>query len=53
MDASNKTEKEKEAAVPSQASKKEIDAIKGELRKILENEANDDMTFRGTILHLK
>merc|ERR1719498_1043645 len=35
----------KEAADPSEASDKEINAIKAELRKILSNEANDDMSY--------
>ena len=39
----------KEAADPSEASDKEINAIKAELRKILSNEANDDMSYGGSI----
>ena len=49
-EGSNNTKKQ--ADVPSQASKTEIDAIKAELRKILNDEANDDMSFGGTILYL-
>ena len=39
----------KDLADPSEASDKEINAIKAELRKILSNEANDDMSYGGSI----
>ena len=39
----------KEAATPAEASKAEIAKIEAELTKILKDEANDSMTYAGTI----
>ena len=40
----------KEAATPAEASKAEIAKIEAELTKILKDEANDSMTYAGTIV---
>ena len=42
----------KEAATPAEASKAEIAKIEAELTKILKDEANDSMTYAGTMLLL-
>ena len=42
----------KEAATPAEASKAEIAKIEAELTKILKDEANDSMTYTGTIVVL-
>ena len=39
----------KKAATPAEASKAEIAKIEAELTKILKDEANDSMTYAGTI----
>ena len=42
---------EKNDSDPSEVSDTEINAIKYELRKILSDEANDDMSFGGAIIY--
>ena len=42
----------KEAATPAEASKAEIAKIEAELTKILKDEANDSMTYAGTMVVL-
>ena len=38
------------SATPADASKKEISDIKDELAKILDDEANDDMSYAGMVI---